>query len=239
MLAIALAPLGVMSSGCVPRARMCTASSECENKSACVAGRCQVEKATVKPAVDSARRLVVRPLDVAYVKRSDGASNGALPTVFSLGKDDGKLFLRFSVAIPEAANIVEAYVVLHRSSLVDDDPAFISLHATRIIDSWQGGSVSWAMQPRSTETRSPTTVVEHGGPTLVRLDVRELVRHWGRHDPSDQGIAVTAENETRTGMTFALSGGGAERTAEFVATATSFGSSSSQDVEPYLELYVR
>jgi hypothetical protein len=47
--------------------------------------------------------------------------------------------------------------------------------------------------------------------------VRELVRQWGRRDPHDQGIAIVAENETPTGMAFALT----------------------SDVEPYLELYLR
>ena len=53
--------------GCAPRPRMCTASTECADKNACVAGRCQLEKATVKPAVDSARRLVLRPIDLAVI----------------------------------------------------------------------------------------------------------------------------------------------------------------------------
>jgi hypothetical protein len=234
------------SAACVPRARMCTASSECSDKSACVAGRCQLDKATVKPAVDSARRIVVRPVDIAYVKSGDAASGGALPSVFVLGKDGGKLFLRFAVTIPSNANIVEAYVVLRRSTVVDDDPAPVSLHATRIVESWSGGSMSWALQPRSTESRSPSTLVEPGGSGIVRLDVRELVRQWARHDPTDQGIAVIAENETRSGSTFALSNLGAPQSTPS-AVGLDLNSSSrpatvgvvSPDVEPFLELYVR
>lgn len=196
----------------------------------------------MKPAIDSARRLVVRPVDIAYVQRGDGPCGGALPPVFALGKDGGKLFLRFAVDVAAMANVVEAYVVLHRSSLVDDDPEPISLHATRIVDSWTGGSVSWALQPRSTETRSPSTVVEPYGSPIVRVDVLELVRQWRRHDPKDHGIAIVAESETRTGMTFALSAAGAERASGEVGVGadrfSSFGSAAA-DVEPYLELYVR
>ncbi|MBN9161225.1 MAG: hypothetical protein BGO98_48340 [Myxococcales bacterium 68-20] len=246
LLLLALALSHVLATGCAPRPRMCTAASDCTNNSACVAGRCQVEKATAKPAVDSARRLVVRPVDIAYVKRGDGPSDGALPTVFVLGKDGGKLFLRFSVAVPSMANIVEAYVVLRRASVVDDDPAPVSLHATRIVDSWEGGSVSWAIQPRSTETRSPSTTVEPGARSLVRLDVRELVRNWARRDLADQGIAIVAENETRSGSTFALTATGtfgADRASTDPVGASRVGPSSASgaapDVEPYLELYVR
>jgi hypothetical protein len=225
--------------GCMPRPRMCTASIECEGKSACVAGRCQVEKASVKPAVDSSRRLVVRPADIAYVKTGDEASGG-LPALFALGKDGGKLFLRFSAAIPKTATIIEAYVVLRRSAVVDDDPAPISLHATRIVESWVGGSVSWALQPRSTDTRSPSTMVEPSGSPIVRVDVRELVRQWPRHDPGDQGIAIVADNETRTGTTFALSGHGAERTSGDPGPSLGrSGPVGTPDVEPYLELYIR
>ena len=233
-----------LTSACVPRSRMCTASAECNGKGACVAGRCQVEKPTVKPAVDSARRLVVRPVDLAYLRCGDGPSGGALPPVFALGSGGGKLFLRFAVSVPRTANIVEAYVVLHRSPVVDDDPTPISLHATRIVESWKGGSISWALQPRSTDTRSPSTLVEPAGGSLVRLDVRDLVRQWARRDPADHGIAVVAENESRTGTTFALTATGAERASTDTVGVGRIAAGPSSpavapDVEPYLELYVR
>jgi hypothetical protein len=209
---------------CVPRPQMCTSKTECDSSSACVAGRCQLDKPTVKPAVDGARRLVVRPVDVAYLRSGDGPSGGGLPGIFTLGKDGGRLFLRFSVAVPPTASVVEAYVVLRRSSLVDDDPAPISLHATRIVEPWEGGSVSWAFQPRVREVRSPSTAVGPGGRSIVRVDVRELVRLWPRRDADDQGIQIVAEKDTRTGTTFALNSSGAERGV---------------DAEPYLELYLR
>ncbi len=205
--------LAFVAIGCAPRPRMCTASSECAAESACVAGRCQPEKANVKPAIDASRRIVLRPVDVAFVSRR---TSDPTPAAFALGRDSGVLLLRFSVALPEAANVIEAYVVLHRSDAVDDDPSPISLHATRIVEAWQGRSMSWGLQPQQAETRTPSTLVEPGGPVLVRLDVRDLVRQWPKHDRNDQGIAVVADTDTRTGTTFAL-----------------------QSAEPFLELYVR
>jgi len=200
---------------------MCTASSECATQSACVAGRCQPDRPNVKPAVDAARRLVVRPTDLAYLRRGEGPTGGALPPVFALGRDSAVLMMRFSVPLPSTATVVEAYVVLRRSDAIDDDPAPISLHATRIVDGWKQRSISWARQPRVVDARTPATVVEPGGPSLVRLDVRDLVRQWPKHDPRDQGIAIVADNETRTGTTFAFRAVGVA------------------DVEPYLELYLR
>jgi hypothetical protein len=244
----AVAMMIIFASGCAPRARMCTASTECADKNACVAGRCQPEKASVKPAIDSARRIVVRPVDVAWVRVGDAPSDGSLPPFFSLGRGGEKLLLRFSVVIPQTANIVEAYVVLRRATVVDDDPTPISLHATRIIESWEGRSTCWAMQPRSAETRSaPTTTVDPSGPSLVRLDVRELVRQWAKRDPLDNGIAIVSENESRTGTTFALTALGAERGSDEPSRSgrggafdrASVGSITAPDVEPYLELYLR
>jgi len=220
---MALLLVTALGSGCAPRARMCVASSECSAKSECVAGRCQPDKANVKPAIDAARRVVAHPVDLAYLRRGDDASGGALPPLFALGRDSAVLLLRFSVALPAAANVVEAYVVLRRSDAVDDDPVAIFLHATRIVQSWEGRSTSWALQPRVVESRLPATVVVPGGPSLVRLDVRDLVRQWPKHDPDDQGIAIVAGNESRSGSTFAFRAGGAP----------------APDVEPYLELYLR
>jgi hypothetical protein len=248
---IAIAALSLVSAssmiGCAPRARMCTATSECAKENACVAGRCQPDKPTVKPAVDSARRWVVSPSDLAYVKKGDPAGDGALPPLFALGRSNGVLFLRFSVALPANANVIEAYVCLRRATVVDDDPAPITLHATRIIDSWEGRSTSWAFQPRVREVRTPATIVEPGGPGLVRIDVRDLVRQWAKRDPQDQGIAIVAENESRTGTTFALSSVGADRSPGFEVGGPSPSDRSrtappvvsAPDVAPYLELYVR
>jgi hypothetical protein len=241
---------------------MCVATSECAAQNACVAGRCQPEKPTVKPAVDNARRWIVAPSDLAYVKTGDPATGGSLPPLIALGKDGGVLFLRFAVALPPTANVIEAYVCLRRATVVDDDPSPISLHATRIIDSWEGRSTSWSFQPRMREARTPATVIEPGGPGLVRVDVRDLVRNWAKHDPSDQGIAIVAENESRTGTTFALTMLGAESTGrgtDLGTPSSSTGASggridafgptdrtktttalvSAPDVAPYLELYVR
>lgn len=208
---------------------MCTASPECGAKGACVAGRCQLEKATLKPAIENARRLVLRPKDIGYTTKQDPDGDG-LPSIVVLGGGGEKLFLRFSVALPPATNVVEAYVVLRRSSVVDDDPTPISLYANRIVEPWTGGLVAWGRQPRLVDTRSPRTTVEPNTSSLVRVDVRELVRGWARHEPTDQGIALVSDAPSGSKATFAMSGLGLETRA---------GSAGASDPEPYLELYVR
>ena len=222
--AAVVAAAAVALAGCAPRPKMCASGAECAAKSACVAGRCQPDRPNVKPAIDSARRWLVPPVDVAYLRGGDPAGGGALPPVFVLGRERAVLLLRFDVAIPQASNVVEAYVLLRRAGTVDEDPSPISLHATRIIDAWEGRSTSWALQPRTREVRAPSTTVAPGGPSIVRVDVRELVRRWPKRDPADQGIAIVAEGASATGTTFALTDLGVEQPAE---------------VEPCLELYLR
>lgn len=248
-----LAALAAAGAACAPRARMCALSTDCAAQSACVAGRCQPEQKGVKPAIDAARRVVVRPVDLAYLRRGDGPSGPELPPHFTLGREPAVLLLRFAAPITASTNVVEAHLVLRRSTVVDPDPAPIALHATRIVESWSGRSTSWALQPRTVDAKLPSTTVDPGGPSLVRLDVRDLVRHWGQHDPRDQGIAVAAEGASATGMTFAFRAAGGERSPArpdgdgvFGIPPTSLGgreidvrSSSAPDVEPYLELYLR
>jgi hypothetical protein len=244
-LVLALATLaGVLAIGCAPRPRMCTASSECAGGKdvACVAGRCQPDKPNVKPAIDASKRLIFRPVDLAVVRRGgrgETASEGGLPPSFILGRDGGTLFLKFSASISPTVSVVEAYVVLRRADAVDDDPAPLSLHATRIVEGWNGRSTSWARQPRLQEIRTPSTIVDPAGPNLVRLDVRDLVRQWPQRDPGDQGIAVIAENETRSGTTFALRAAGERSVEPLTGRPMDLRSSSAPDVEPYLELYVK
>lgn len=216
-----LAPLALLAASCTPRARLCTAMTDCASGAACVAGRCQPSLPGTKPSIEAARRLVFRPVDVGYVRRGASEREGELPAQVALGRDGAVLLLRFEAAVPASANVVEAYLVLRRSAVVDDDPTPISLHATRIIQGWNGRSTTHARQPRLEDLASPATVVEPGGPSLVRLDVREIVKLWPRRDPSDHGLAVVAAGESPTGTTFALAEAGESGPA------------------PFLELYVR
>jgi len=51
---------------------------------------------------------------------------------------------------------------------------------------------------------APSTTVMPRGKTLVRLDVRELVLKWQKHEKADNGIAVLADTSSPTGTAFAL-----------------------------------
>lgn len=185
---------------CAPRARMCVAQADCGAQLSCVAGRCQADSRVAAVQSPGVRRLVVAPVDAAFVRRGDGGA----PGVFALGRasDAGAtLLLRFEVTLPPTAQIIEAYLLLDRSNAADADPSPIQLHAARIVEKWDGPSVTWARQPRIEEVRSPTTVTS-GMRSLVRVDVREIVKRWREHSPDDQGVAVMADGTSATGIPF-------------------------------------
>jgi hypothetical protein len=201
-----LACLLLMASSCVARPRMCVAESECGPSAACVGGRCLPEGGI--PAIQTARRVLFAPVDLAYLRRGGASSEaGAPPPLVVLGRNsdrESKLLLRFSVPLPPEATVIEAYLLLDRSDLVDSDPEPIALHAARIAEPWDSRSVTWATQPRIDDLNLPSTTVRPEGGPLVRVDVRDLVAKWRTHDARDQGIAVVAETSTPSGIAFAL-----------------------------------
>src|SRR6516225_167697 len=106
--AVAAAGALVASTACVQRARMCSAPTECGPGAGCVAGRCLPDGGV--PAIQAARRLVVDPVDVAYLRRG-AERGGALPEIALLGRDvdsEAMLLLRFSVPLPKETNVLEA-----------------------------------------------------------------------------------------------------------------------------------
>ena len=68
--------------GCAPRAHLCTATTECATGAACVAGRCQPDRPGTKPTIEAGRRLVFRPVDVAYLRRRSEAGEDPARAVF-------------------------------------------------------------------------------------------------------------------------------------------------------------
>jgi hypothetical protein len=195
------------ATGCAPAARMCEGGADCAGQSSCVAGRCVAPGAAV--AISTARRMLYDPLDVGYVRR--GGRDAEPPAIATLGQSDSALaFLRFSVALPPEAGVIEAYLLLDRVPDVDSDPQPVALHVARVIDPWDARSLSWAVQPRIEEVGSPVTRVLPASGELVRLDVRALVQRWRRRGGADFGLAIVADARSDgasgggRGMAFAL-----------------------------------
>lgn len=180
---------------------MCIADSECQALSSCVAGRCVSHGAV--PAIATARRILYVPVDVAYLRRDDVSDESV--TIAALGsREGGLLLLRFAIDLPPETAVLEAYLLLRRATEVDDDPAPLALHAARIVEPWDSGSVSWARQPRLADWGAPITRVRPGSGPLIRVDVRGIVQRWRRRAGDEYGLAVVAEGKSVTGVSVAL-----------------------------------
>ena len=227
--ALVLVAFAALSSACAARPCMCVASAECGAGSSCVAGRCQ-RTAGVPELQANTRRLVVFPEAMAYVRRGEGATGGALPPLFTLGRaadGDARLYLRFSVPLEHDTQIVEAYVLLERSRALESDGLPLALRAARVIEPWEPRSIAWAFQPRYEETRTAGAPVPSGR-ALVRVDVRDIVQRWRLRDRRDHGIVLLTDGASPTGAAFAIS------------EASAMGMEAATGAEgPRLELYVK
>jgi hypothetical protein len=184
---------------CTPPPRMCALESDCGAQASCVAGRCVPHGAT--PAIATARRMLVTPLDVGWACRGDGTGSD----VATLGRGDGAvLFLRFSVPLRAETSVVEGYLLLDRAPGIDSDPGTLTLHAVRVEGAWDARTLSWARQPSVVEQGAPITTVQAAGGGFIRLDVRSIVERWRRRDRMDGGIAVVSEGQSPTGLSLAL-----------------------------------
>jgi hypothetical protein len=197
-----LAPF-LLTLACAPRQELCAGPTACRAFE-CVAGQCPAKEATTLYA--GTRRMVVPASDLAVLERGAPSEGGALPAIFTLGapSERTELLLRFDLRLDRGASIVRASVLLDRSDAVMSDPLPVAIHADRVIGRWNPRTVSWSTAPPIQDVRLPRTVIASTTPSLVRVDVTDLVRLWLAHDPRDQGLSIVAENETPTGVTFTL-----------------------------------
>jgi hypothetical protein len=178
--------------------------------------------------------MLYDPTEIGYVRRG---ADRELPAIATFGRGDGAaLFLRFAVFLPPDAGVVEAYLLLDRVTAVDSDPEPVVLHAVPVVDAWDPGSISWAVQPRIEEIGAPVTRVLAASGPVVRLDVRAIVERWrrmGHGSRADFGLAVVADvagSGGVRGIPFAL----APRAASDEGRPREDGA-----MAPRLELYIR
>jgi|HubBroStandDraft_1064217.scaffolds.fasta_scaffold01747_9 hypothetical protein len=214
----AVVVLGSVLAGCRPAPTVCASE-----------GGCVAPSSSAAPSpLSQTRRLLYDPVAVGYVRRHAGPEG--TPALATLGSGDGALLLlRFSIDLPPEPHIVAAFVLLERATNVDDEPRAIDLRAARVTQAWDSRWVSWALQPRLDELGEPLTRVEPAAGSLVRVEVRKLVRRWLRRGRDEFGIAVEADAPRRAGMTFALAPG----------PGSSEGDGPAAYQGPRLELYVK
>jgi hypothetical protein len=181
---------------------MCTSEAECGGEASCVAGRCAARAASA--AIDTARRLVGLPVDVAYVTRAGARCPVVVGTLGGGDHGDALLLLRFAVDLPPEAQVLEAYLLLERATPATPIAGSWALHAAEVVDPWTSRSVSWAKRPRVREVDAPIAPISPAAGPLVRLDVRGIVQRWRARAGDDFGIAVLAEGRGPSGVALAL-----------------------------------
>ena len=216
---------------CMPPARMCVSEGDCGAQASCVAGRCVAHGSV--PAIDTARRMIIVPVDVSYLRSDADMRDAATATLGCSRNGTAVVLLRFSARLPPDAHVLEAYVVLEHAPEGAEDPTAISLHAARIAQAWDSRSVSWARQPRIEETGAPITRVGPSAGRLVRLDVRALVQRWRRRGGEDFGVAVESDDGSLTGMTFALTPVVAKPSDPILAPAVQMTMQGPSPLEPH------
>jgi hypothetical protein len=185
------------------------------------------------PAIDTARRLLFFPVDVAYVRRDMDTHDAAAATLGGVRDRGAALFLRFAAPLSSEAQVLEAYLLLERTTEFESDSIPVALHAARIVAPWDAQSISWARQPRVQETGAPITRVSPTAGPLVRLDVRALVQHWRRRIGEDFGLAVLADDGGAAGMGFALSPAQAQRADPVLAPVAALATQAPSPFEPH------
>ncbi len=211
----ALAWLASLASCARPAAVGCTETS-CGGAMSCVAGRCEPHRPGARPAIDdpSVVRLVLPATAMGYLR--EGGDGSDVPLVYDLGRagHDAELLLRFDRPAGfyrSLGRIVEAYLVVPLA----DDPALpgpaasepTSLAVAPVVASWSPATASWSHRPSLDSAARSTTVVPNVGaplsPRLVRFDVKALVEGWRLQDAKDQGLAVTGDKDSASGLSFA------------------------------------
>jgi hypothetical protein len=189
-----------------PPQRMCTAATDCgAGASSCVAGRCIATGAV--PAISTARRVVVEPVDVGYVRRGAPEASGAAAFAALGLAGDPRVFLRFDISLRADEDVVEAFLAIERAPDVAADPVAIVLHVAPVLARWEGRRLSWGGQPRVEELGLPRTPVSPAGGARVRLDIRALLQRWRQGHSRELSLAVLSDGESATGVTFALTPG--------------------------------
>jgi hypothetical protein len=153
------------------------------------------------PDLARSQRLVLDPVDVAFIERRGDLLPGSVTPVVTLGRrgeGEAALLLRFDV--PAGLEVVRAWLVLDRAegAGLEDDGA--SLHVERIAGPWDASSVTFVDGPPLADLGAPRLSVRGTATRRLRLDVTALLQSWRRRGDPCEGLAVLADRSTPTGV---------------------------------------
>lgn len=212
--AVALAALG-----CSRSPEPCASAGTCPEGQECLANRCVA--AGGEPVSSDSIRLTAEPSGMVVVKQNGEASPTTLPSSVAFGSErDGTtaLYLRFPAVWRQARRIESAFLVLDPMPGTLPARGDVEVEAWRVREPWRDEELSYLGQPLLGPPSS-SGIARSAPPSVLRIDVTEIVSYLHAHPDSDHGIALKCR---------ASAGGGAS-----YATGTSGGRA------PRLEVYAR
>ena len=194
----AVVAMAALAAGCAGRADLCAAPGSCGPGRICSAGRCVLP--ATDPVASDADRIVVAATDMAVVSARGG--DDALPAEIALaGGCSPVVLLRFPAPWGNHARIAAAFLTLELADAAVAHARPLTLSVARVLEPWSGGAVTWSRLPRLSPPLLHAEV--EPPPRMVRIDVTEIVRRWGRGRSDDQGIALWASSAGAAGPTYA------------------------------------
>jgi len=130
---------------------------------------------------------------------------------------DTALYLRFEPVWRDAKSIEAAFLVLEPMPGTLPASTDVEVHAWRVRSRWEAGELTFVKQPEVAPPNS-TGIARSSPPSVLRIDVTEIVSYLREHPHSDFGMALKSGDDAGGGASFATgtSGGRAPRLEVYV-----------------------
>jgi hypothetical protein len=210
---------GVALWSCAPSPTPCTTPGVCGSGEECLANRCV--RLGSDPVARDTRRLLLLPREVAVVSASGPKHTGSVPNAVTFGsarEGAAALYLAYEIDLREARAVDSAFLVLEPLPMSTLEPGQVEVEAWRVAERWDREAVTWLAQPAVAPPHAHG-IAQSSPPSVLRIDVSEIVRFWLRQPRQNRGLALKAPGGDGHGVSF--------------ATGASDGAA------PRLDLYVR
>jgi hypothetical protein len=115
------------------------------------------------------------------------------------------MYLRFEPVWRGASSIDSAFILLEPATGASPGPD-VTVSAWRVRERWSQGGVPWLEQPELAPP-SANGIARSAPPSVLRIDVTEIVRYLKAHPESDRGMALVAGAGDGYGASFTTGAG--------------------------------
>ncbi len=196
----------------------CASAGTCPEGQECLANRCVVAGGDPVPA--DSQRLVVEPERMAVVSAKSEPRAGEIPPAVAFGsRADGAiaLYLAFPPVWRRAKHVEAAFLVLEPMPGTVPASDDVEVEAWRVQKSWEPDKLRYLAKPPLAPPMS-AGIARSAPPSVLRIDVTDLVRYLKKHAANDHGLALVSGSDRGAGASFAtgMAGGRAPRLEVYV-----------------------